>query len=138
MAFRRKAREYALQLLYQWEVSRAEPKRIEATFWRSTRALTETRFLSSKLFEGAASEAGIADELIARHARNWRLERIAAIDRCILRLGIFELRRGETPEKVAINEALELAKKFSEPEAVAFLNGILDAVRKSLAADKQP
>lgn len=137
MAFRRKAREYALQLLYQWELSRTEPKAIEATFWKSTRALTETRYLSNKLFEAAAAESAAADELIARHARNWRLDRIAAIDRCILRLAICELRRGETPEKVVINEALELAKKFSEPDAVAFLNGVIDAARKSLAAAQQ-
>jgi N utilization substance protein B len=137
MAFRRKAREYALQMLFQWELARAEPERIEANFWKTARGLSETRFLSNKLFEGAAAEAAAEDEMIARHAENWRLDRIAAIDRNILRLAIYELRRGETPEKVVINEALELAKKFSEPEAVGFINGILDAVRKSLAAPKQ-
>jgi N utilization substance protein B len=63
---------------------------------------------------------------------DWKLERIAAIDRAILRLGIYELRRGETPAKVVINESVELAKKFSSEDASAFVNGILDTVRKSL------
>jgi N utilization substance protein B len=136
MGFRRKAREYALQMLYQWELSQAEPARVEATFWKTARAASELRFLANSLFEGAAADAPASDELISRHAENWRIERMAAIDRNILRLAIHELRRGETPEIVVLNEALELAKKFSEPDAVAFLNGILDAVRKHLAAPK--
>jgi N utilization substance protein B len=137
MAFRRKAREYALQMLFQWELAGVEPRRVEASFWKTTRGLAETRFLSNKLLEGAAAEAPLADEMITRHAENWRIERIAAIDRNILRLAIYELRHGETPEKVVINEALELTKKFSEPDAVGFINGILDAVRKALAAPEQ-
>ncbi len=136
MGFRRKAREYALQMLYQWELSQGEPSRVKATFWKTTRAAGELRFLANSLFEGAAADAPISDELISRHAENWRIERMAAIDRNILRLAIHELRRGETPEIVVLNEALELAKKFSEPDAIAFLNGILDAVRKELAAPR--
>lgn len=136
MGFLRKARECALQMLYQWELAHAEPSRIEATFWKATRGSSEQRFLANKLFEGAAADASVTDELIARHAENWRLERLAAIDRNILRLAVHELRRGEAPEKVVINEALELAKKYSEPDAVGFLNGVLDAIRKSLAAAK--
>jgi N utilization substance protein B len=136
MGFLRKARECALQMLYQWELAHAEPSRIEATFWKATRGSSEQRFLANKLFEGAAVDAPTTDELIARHAENWRVERLAAIDRNILRLAVHELRRGQTPEKVVINEALELAKKYSEPDAVGFLNGVLDAIRKALAAAK--
>jgi N utilization substance protein B len=136
MGFIRKARECALQMLYQWELAHAEPARVEATFWKATRGSSEQRFLANKLFEGAAADAPATDELIARHAENWRLDRLAAIDRNILRLAVHELRRGEAPEKVVINEALELAKKYSEPDVVGFLNGVLDAIRKSLAAAK--
>jgi transcription antitermination protein NusB len=136
MGFLRKARECALQMLYQWELAHAEPSRIEATFWKATRGSSEQRFLANKLFEGAAADAPVTDELITRHAENWRLDRLAAIDRNILRLAVHELRRGEAPEKVVINEALELAKKYSEPDVVGFLNGVLDAIRKSLAAPK--
>ena len=84
------------------------------------------------MFEGAATEVATADEAITKHAVDWKLERIAAIDRAILRLGIYELRRGETPAKVVINESVELAKKFSSEDASAFVNGLLDTVRKSL------
>lgn len=136
MGFLRKTRECALQMLYQWELAHAEPGRIEATFWKATRGSSEQRFLANKLFEGTAADAAAIDELIARHTEHWRIERLAAIDRNILRLAVHELRRGETPEKVVINEALELAKKYSEPDAVGFLNGVLDAIRKSLAAAK--
>ncbi|MDE3137301.1 MAG: transcription antitermination factor NusB [Acidobacteriota bacterium] len=136
MGFLRKARECALQMLYQWELAHAEPSRIEAMFWKATRGSSEQRFLANKLFEGAAADAPVTDELITRHAENWRLDRLAAIDRNILRLAVHELRRGEAPEKVVINEALELAKKYSEPDVVGFLNGVLDAIRKSLAAAK--
>ena len=136
MAFLRKARECALQMLYQWDMAQAQPIHIESMFWKATRGNSEQRFLANKLFEGAAADAPVTDELIARHAENWRFERLAAIDRNILRLSVHELRRGETPERVVINEALELAKKYSEPDAVGFINGVLDAIRKSLATAK--
>jgi transcription antitermination protein NusB len=131
---RRKARECALQMLFQWEVNKEEPARVEEGFWRSARGDRATRELANRLFEGAARDAAASDELLARHARDWRLDRIAGIDRAILRLAIFELRAASAPPKVAINEALELAKKFSTPEAGPFINGILDAVWKSLSA----
>jgi transcription antitermination protein NusB len=136
MGFLRKSRECALQMLYQWDLAHAEPNRIESMFWKATRGSSEQRFLANKLFEGAAADAPVTDELIGRYAENWRIDRLAAIDRNILRLAAHELRRGETPEKVVINEALELAKKYSEPDAVGFINAVLDAIRKSLAAAK--
>ena len=74
------------------------------------------------------------DELISKHAENWRLERLAAIDRAILRLAIHEMRATDTPAKVVINEAVDLAKKYSSDDAGGFVNGILDAYRKTMAA----
>ncbi len=134
MSLRRKSREFALQMLFQWEMGRQEPKRLETVFWRGARAAKTTRAFADQLFEGAAAQALELDELLAKHAENWRLERMAAIDRAILRLAVYELRAGETPAKVVINEAIELAKKFSSAEAAPFINGILDAIHKSLAA----
>ena len=132
MTLRRKSREFALQMLFEWDMTRQEPARVEQLFWKSARAAESTRAFADELFEGSVAEAGGIDELVKKLADNWRLERLAAVDRSILRLAIYELRTGTTPPKVVIVEALELAKKFSSAEAPAFLNGILDAAFKSL------
>jgi len=131
MALRRKAREYALQMLFQWEIGRQAPALVEAGFWKNARAEKTTRAFANQLFEGAVTDSAAVDELITRHATNWRLDRMAAIDRAVLRLAVAELRSGTSPPKVVINEALELAKKFSSEEAAPFINGILDAIYKS-------
>ncbi|HET9804933.1 MAG TPA: transcription antitermination factor NusB [Candidatus Acidoferrum sp.] len=136
MGLRAKAREYAMQMLFQSEMSPQDPKKLETKFWKSAKASDTTREFANALFEGAAKETAVADEQITKHAVDWKLERIAAIDRAILRLGIYELRRGETPARVVINESVELAKKFSSEEASAFVNAILDTIRKSLVAAK--
>ncbi|HKS83344.1 MAG TPA: transcription antitermination factor NusB [Candidatus Acidoferrales bacterium] len=129
---RRKSREFALQMLFEWDMTRQEPSRIEQLFWKTARAADSTRRFANQLFEGAVTEADATDELVAKLSENWRLDRLAAVDRGILRLGIYELKSGTAPPKVAIDEALELAKKFSSEEAPAFLNGILDAALKTL------
>jgi len=121
-----------MQMLFQSEMSPQDAKKLEAKFWKSAKASDTTHEFANALFEGATTEVATADEAITRHAVDWKLERIAAIDRAILRLGIYELRRGETPAKVVINESVELAKKFSSEDASAFVNGLLDTVRKSL------
>lgn len=131
MALRRKSREFALQMLYQWDVSQQKTSEVESLFWKGARAEASTRKFANQLFEGAASRATELDKIIKHHAKNWRLERIAAIDRSILRLGIYELNCGsDVPAKVIINEAIELAKKFSTEESAPFINGILDAAQK--------
>jgi transcription antitermination protein NusB len=121
-----------MQMLFQWDMSVQEPAKLEAKFWRAAKATESTRAFANRLFEGAAKDTAAIDELIVRQAENWRLERLAVIDRAILRLAIYELRTTDTPQKVILNEAVELAKKFSSEEAGSFVNGILDAVRKSL------
>ena len=132
MSLRSKAREFALQMLYQWEVSGKKPPQVEEAFWKGARSEKKTRDFATELFEGAAGWVAEIDKLLAAHATNWRLDRMAAIDRNILRLGVYELRyRSDTPPKVAITEALALAKKFSDAEGPAFINGILDAVHKA-------
>jgi N utilization substance protein B len=134
MILRRKSREFALQMLFQWDMTRQKPSQIEKTFWRTARAAESTRKFANELFEGTVENAAASDKLIEKHAKNWRLDRMAAIDRNILRLAAFELRGGETPPKVVLNEALELAKKYSSAEAGPFLNGILDAILKTKEA----
>jgi N utilization substance protein B len=131
MSLRHKSREFALQMLFQWEMGRQPPEVIEAGFWKNARSEKTTRTFANQLFEGVVAQAADLDELVSRHSIEWRLERLAAIDRAILRLAIFELRATDTPPKVVINEAVELAKKFSSAEAAPFINGILDAVFKS-------
>jgi N utilization substance protein B len=129
---RTKSREFAMQMLFQCDMSEQEPAKLEAKFWRAAKAADSTRVFANRLFEGAVKETPAIDELIVKQAENWRLERLAVIDRAILRLAIYELRTTDTPPKVILNEAVELAKKFSSEEAGSFVNGILDAVHKSL------
>jgi transcription antitermination protein NusB len=121
-----------MQMLFQWDMSRQDPAKLEAKFWRAAKAADNTRAFANKLFEGAAKDAEELDALIVQHAQNWRLERMAIIDRAVLRLAIYELRIAETPPRVVLNEAVDLAKKFSSEDAGAFVNGILDAVNKAL------
>ncbi len=122
-----------MQMLFQWDMSQQDPVKLETKFWRSAKASDPTRAFANQLFEGAAKEVILLDEIIVKHAENWRFERLAAIDRAILRLAIHELRASDTPPKVVLNEAIELAKKFSSEDSGSFVNGILDAFRKSLA-----
>ena len=131
MSLRRKAREFALQMLFQWEMHPQEPARIAAGFWKNARAEKKTRDFANQLFEGVVAAVKGIDPVLEQHAKNWRLERMAAIDRNILRLGICELQAGDVPPKVVINEAVELAKKFSTEDSAPFINGILDAVAKT-------
>ena len=133
MTLRRKSREYALQMLFQWEMGKQDPSRIEEGFWKNARAQKSTREFANRLFENAAACADELDPIISSLARNWRIERIPAIDRALLRLARSELRTSGTPSKVVINEAVELAKKFSSEDAAPFINGILDAAVKSFA-----
>jgi N utilization substance protein B len=132
VSLRSKSREFALQMLFQWDMSPQEPVKLEAKFWRAAKAADSTRAFANRLFEGAAKDVTALDELIVKHADNWRFERLAAIDRAVLRLAIQELRVADTPFKVVLNEAVDLAKKYSSEESGAFVNGILDAVYKSM------
>ena len=98
------------------------------------KAADKTRTFANQLFEGTAKDVTALDEIIGKHCENWRFERLAAIDRAILRLAIYEMSSADTPAKVVLNEAVELAKKFSSEDSGAFVNGVLDSVHKSLTA----
>ena len=135
MGKRTKARECAFQMLYQWDVGGGSLERVVEGFWRVRSATDETRARAETLLRGAQAVKPEADQLIAELATNWRFERIAAIDRNILRLGIYELmREPQTPAPVVIDEAVELAKRFGDADSAGFVNGVLDAVRRRLAA----
>lgn len=138
---RRRARESALQILYQAEVGRMGPQEAIGAFWRLERSGdvgeeavdADQQAFANELVRETLARASDLDQLIASHAHNWRLERMAVIDRLVLRLAVCELlTQPETPPKVVINEALELARTFSGDAAVAFVNGVLDAVKKAL------
>jgi transcription antitermination protein NusB len=132
VSLRTKSREFAMQMLFQWDMSQQEPVKLEAKFWKSAKAADKTREFANQLFEGAAKEVTALDEIIGKHCENWRFERLAAIDRAILRLAIHEMSSSDTPPKVVLNEAVELAKKFSSEESGSFVNGVLDSFHKSL------
>jgi len=136
-AGRRRAREAALQMLYQWEVGRASPYEAIATYWPAHDADgavdDRLREFANELVRGTAARVGEIDGILAAHAQNWRVERMAVIDRLVLRLAVYEfLAQPDTPPRVVINEALELARAYSGEDAVAFVNGVLDAIRKEL------
>jgi N utilization substance protein B len=132
VSLRTKSREFAMQMLFQWDMSQQEFTNLETRFWKSAKAADKTRAFANKLFEGAAKEVATLDEIIGKHCENWRFERLAAIDRAILRLAIHEMKAADTPAKVVLNEAVDLAKKYSSEEAGAFVNGVLDSAHKSL------
>ena len=149
-AARHRAREAALQMLYQADVGRASAHETVRTYWPGRDAppspddehadgLPESavdengRVFANALVAGTMGRVTELDDLIGSHLKNWRIERTAVIDRLILRLAIYEmLTEPGTPAKVIINEALELARTFSGEEPVLFINGVLDAVRKTL------
>ena len=132
MGRRRRARELALQLLYELDVrGEAEPGAIAEAFWARQAVPEEVRAFADILVRGAKLHQGKIDELIGRFAERWDLDRMAVVDRNILRAGVFELLwRTETPPKVVINEALDIARKFSTEESTRFINGMLDRVRR--------
>jgi N utilization substance protein B len=131
---RTRGREAALQILYFWEVGRAQPlSAIEAYFAEHQPDADEDLVgFASRLVLGTIAEVDDLDRAIEQHARHWRVERLAVVDRIILRLAIWELRHeADTPAAVVINEALELARRFSSDESVRFVNGVLDAAHRS-------
>jgi transcription antitermination protein NusB len=128
---RSKSREYAMQMLFQWEMSKKEPRKLAEQFWKGAAAADLTENFANELFEGAAKQIKELDELIEQHSE-WKLERIPAIDRAILRLAIYELRANTAQRRTVFDEALELAKKYSGEDSTRYLNGILHAVGKTV------
>lgn len=134
MGGRREGREHALQLLFQWDLSRGSFHEVRITFWTLNQETeAESRVFTDHLSAGTVQHIDQIDALLARHTEHWRIPRMAVVDRNLLRLSTFELLfENQTPRVVAINEALEIARKFSTPESIQFINGILDSIRKEL------
>ncbi len=138
MGLRRAARECALQMLYEYDVGRLSQREILATFWEMNEHPKKVREFATQLFEGSLERLKEIDKTIQQHTKNWRLSRMAAVDRNILRLAVYEfLSDSKTPGTVVINEALEIAKKFSTHESAQFVNGILDSIKKDLKMANQ-
>jgi transcription antitermination protein NusB len=124
-----------MQMLYQWELGRSTPEQVSAAFFSERKAHVEVENFARELFLGVVGDIDRVDYLVRRHAENWRLGRMAAVDRSILRVAVYELLHCPgTPPHAVINEALEVARRFSGDGAVEFINGILDSVMKSLPA----
>lgn len=149
MSYRHRAREIALQVLYRFDVAAtASGNAPDATLdgrelsqelikhFDHFKVDAEVREFAAELVAGTLKEATSLDELIEKHASNWKVARMAVLDRCLLRMASFEMKRfAETPTSVVIDEAIELAKQFGTTESPAFVNGILDAIKRSVRAE---
>jgi len=134
MGLRRAARECALQMLYELDIGKHAKDEILKTFWQMNEHPEKVQEFANRLFEGSVTRMLEIDKIIQKHTMNWRLDRMAVVDRNILRLAVFEFLSGsKTPGTVVINEALEVAKKFSTHESAQFVNGVLDSIKKDLA-----
>jgi transcription antitermination protein NusB len=139
MGARRKARVCALQMLFQYDIARPRADELTSTYWDSFGEDMDDvpRDFSDNLALGAISHLDEIDNLIKKRAENWRIQRMAVVDRNILRLAIYEfLYESDTPKTVVINEALEIARRFSTFEATQFINGILDAIKRDLETNQ--
>jgi N utilization substance protein B len=131
MGARRKARELALQMLFQFDLSGNEPETIIRTFEDLQKARPNIRDFAVRVFEGTVRSLKDIDGMISNQADNWRLSRMAVVDRNIIRMSIYEfLNENDTPKLVIIDEAIEIAKKFGTQKSSQFINGILDGILK--------
>lgn len=138
MGKRRKARESTLQILFQLEFDNSEPEKTIKQYWKHRVASEQIREYSSWLVKGIISHLEDIDRIIQSVSEHWRLSRMALVDRNILRMAVFELLFEESiAPAIIINEAIEIAKKYSNEEAAVFVNGVLDAVRKKLESEKK-
>jgi N utilization substance protein B len=134
MPSRRRSRQRALQILFLWDFRRQAVDEAIDTYYDTlySEERPERDPFVADLVRGAVENIEAVDQQISRHAEHWRIERMPAVDRNILRLAVYEMTRGGTPAAVAIDEALELARKFSNEESVQFVNGVLDAVHREV------
>ncbi len=141
---RHRARRQALQLLFQWDLRRTPLDEIVRHYYDSlllsedTVAAPRQDEFAKGLLEGVVGDVAGVDERISRNAEHWRMQRMPAVDRNILRIAVYEMLHTDTPPAVVIDEALELARQFSGEESVHFVNGVLDAVRRELTAIVSP
>jgi N utilization substance protein B len=134
MGTRRKSRELTMQMLFQGDLGKQTPDEVRALFWTSRDDVdAETRGFAEDLYRVATTRQPEVDALIESHAQNWRMERMAVVDRNLLRAAVAEMvAYPNTPAAIIINESLEIARRYAAPESVQFLNGVLDAISRSV------
>jgi len=130
---RRKSRELAMQMLFQADVGKQNPDEVRKTFWQARDEVdTDTRSFAEDLFRVATAREAEIDAVLEQKSKNWRLSRMPAVDRNLLRMAVAELLGFPgTPAPIVIDEALEIARRYSAPESVDFLNGVLDAIARN-------
>ncbi len=140
MGARRRARECALQMLFSYDVARPAIEELLETYWgEMAEAAEDVRVFANELVVGTITNLEEIDERIRLRTEHWRIPRMAIVDRNLLRMAVYEfLFQPNTPKTVAINEALEIARRFSTHEATQFINGILDAIKRDLESGTIP
>lgn len=139
---RTRGREAALQLLYRAEIGRLDAEDDLDAYWNEAAEYLEgdadrsVRGFAEGIFRGVRADQAALDELISSSLQHWRIERVALIDKLILRIAAFELRRGTDPPIAVIDESVELARRFGGDDSIRFVNGVVDAIRKKLAKDE--
>ena len=134
MGTRRKSRELAMQMLFQGDLGKQSPEQVSKLFWPSRDEIDEdTRGFAEDIYRIATTRKPEIDELIEAHAQNWRIERMAVVDRNLIRAAVAELLGyPSTPAAIIINESLEIARRYAAPESIHFLNGVLDAIARDI------
>ncbi|GGG95806.1 transcription antitermination factor NusB [Silvibacterium dinghuense] len=131
---RRKSRELAMQMLFQADMGKQNPDEVRKTFWQAREEVDDdVRDFTEDLFRVAVARDEEIDTIIEKHSQNWKLARMSAVDRNVLRTAVAEMIGFTgTPAPIVINEALEIARRYSSPESINFLNGVLDAINRAL------
>jgi N utilization substance protein B len=132
---RHKARECALQMLFAADMAGGDPPTLIQNYWRELGDPSiddKTRDFANKLVTGTLTNLAALDDVIRKRAEHWRIERMAVVDRNVLRMAVYEFLHDDTPDNVAITEALEVTRRFSSFEATQFINGILDGIKQDI------
>ena len=134
MGTRRKSRELAMQMLFQGDLGKQSPEQVAKLFWPSRDEIdADTRGFAEDIYRIATARQPEIDQLIEAHAQNWRIERMAVVDRNLIRAAVAEmLGYPSTPAAIIINESLEIARRYAAPESIHFLNGVLDAIARDI------
>ncbi|HEY6376713.1 MAG TPA: transcription antitermination factor NusB [Edaphobacter sp.] len=134
MGTRRKSRELAMQMLFQGDLGKQSPEQVAKLFWPSRDEIdADTRGFAEDIYRVATTRQSEIDALIEAHAQNWRIERMAVVDRNLIRAAVAEmLGYPATPAAIIINESLEIARRYAAPESIHFLNGVLDAIARDI------
>jgi N utilization substance protein B len=138
MGTRRKSRELAMQMLFQGDLGKQTPDQVRKLFWASRDDVdSDTRGFTEDLYRVATTRAPEIDSIIESHSQNWRIDRMATVDRNLLRAAVAELLAyPNTPAPIVINESLEVARRYAAPESIHFLNGVLDAIARDLLKER--